>query len=87
MKFITRRAQAADHAATEAALIDSLNASYARLGEMSDRWTLGQKRGDSLRRVRCLLTGHDWSLNQRKTQKVCPRCWTVVELSDQDDSA
>jgi hypothetical protein len=46
-----------------------------------DRWTLSPKRGDSLRRLRCALTGHDWRVNARATQRLCPRCWTIEETS------
>lgn len=44
---------------------------------MNARWRISPKRGDWLRTVRCVLTGHDWTVNQHGTQQVCFRCWTV----------
>ena len=43
------------------------------------RWRVGSRRGDWARSIRCLLTRHDWQVNRRSGQQVCPRCWTVVD--------
>jgi hypothetical protein len=46
---------------------------------MEVKWRLGPKRWDWARSIRCLLTGHEWDANPRGNQRVCYRCWTVVD--------
>lgn len=47
---------------------------------MTETWRLSPKRWDWLRSIRCAVTGHTWEVNSRHTQRVCYRCWTVVDL-------
>jgi hypothetical protein len=51
---------------------------------MSERWRLGPHRWDWLRSVRCLIVGHEWTVNPRRTQAVCYRCWTVEDRRSAD---
>lgn len=47
---------------------------------VSARWRLNPRRGDWLRTLRCLLTGHRWEMNKFETQQICYRCLTVEDL-------
>lgn len=49
-------------------------------------WRLSPKRWDSLRSIRCLLTGHRWHVNSRSTQRSCDRCWVVQDRIPRSES-
>lgn len=42
-------------------------------------WRVGRRRGDWARSLRCALTRHAWQVNPRSGQRVCSRCWTVID--------
>jgi hypothetical protein len=44
-------------------------------------WRLGPHRFDWLRSLRCLIVGHRWDVNRRRTQRSCPRCWIVQDAT------
>ncbi len=46
-------------------------------------WRIGYRHTDLLRSLRCVITRHDWKVNERGTQRVCERCWTAQDRAPQ----